>query len=229
MLLVKVEGVYESDIGTGQKKYTDFNYSIKTSRLTEKGIQTHIAKRFIPMLIANDKTKKSIFSRLRSLNILSIEHVEDDKENIIGKNINELNAYQIQDLACTFDLYDVPLHGKHTMSVVREKAVSAYLKKVWGINLDERNSDGSLKYDLDEVIVKVPDGYLQKKKKETQKLKVSDLIHGVGALGTTAGQVSANEVKTVLDETFYEVTGGQDNVSDSDSGFPTVDDLTTVK
>lgn len=219
MLLVKVEGVYESDVGTGQKKYTDFNYTIKTSRLQENGIQTHIAKRFIPMAIANDKTKKSIFSRLRSFNILSIEKIEDDKESIIGKNINDLNAYQIQDLACTFDLYDVPLHGKHTMSAIREKAISAYLKKVWKIDLTERNSDGSLKYDLDEVIIEVPEGYLQKKKKESQKVKVSDLIKG---------QATAGEAQTVLDETFNGNSNpeGQGNAPEGNGGFPSAEDLT---
>ena len=204
MLQINVEGVYESDVGTGQKKYTDFNYTFKTSRLTQKGLYTHIAKRFIPMLISNDKSRKAIFSRLRSFNILEIKNIDNDKESIIGKDINELNPWQIQDLACTFDLYDVPLYGRHTFSAIKEKALSSYLKKVWNIDLTEKNPDGTLKYDLDKVIINVPDGYLQKKEKQSQKLKVSDLIK-------KTGQVIANGI--------LNVTGNNND------NFPSADDL----
>lgn len=215
MLAVKVEGVYESDIGTGQKKYVDFNYTIKTSRLTENGIVTHIAKRFIPMLVANDKTKKEFFSRLRSFNILNIEHIEDDKDCIIGKNINELDAGQIQDLACTFDLYDVPLYGKHTLSVIKEKAISSYLKKVWKIDLEERYPDGTLKYDLDEVVIEVPKNYLQKKENKSQKVKVSDFIK--------QSEQKNSETQNVIDESF-----NAENDSSNNGIFPSANVLASV-
>ncbi|MCD8378064.1 MAG: hypothetical protein LUB59_04670 [Candidatus Gastranaerophilales bacterium] len=215
MLIINVEGVYESDVGTNQKKYTEFNYTFKTSRLSEKGVDSHIAKRFIPMLVANDKSKKTIFSRLRSFNIISIKET-DDKDSIIGKNIDELNDWQIQDLACTFDLYEVPLWGKHTFTVIKEKATSAYLKKVWNIDLNEKNPDGTLKYDLDKVGVEIPAGYFDKKEKQIRKQKVSDVIK-------KTVRAIANGVLSVTDNTTE-----QNNVPAHGlppSGFPTADEL----
>lgn len=193
MLKVEVEGIYESDLGIGQKKYVEFNYSFKTSRLSTKGIDTHIEKRFIPMLVANEKGKnkneKPIFSRVRNFNILNIEKIKDDEDCIIGKKLDSLNAWEIQDLACMFDLYDVPINGKRTFSEIKEKAISSYLKKVWNIDIDNpkekekldcvvENAQGGYKYDFsnDEVLVQVPEGYFERIEKKEKRVKISDLM-----------------------------------------------------
>ena len=44
MLEIKVEGIYESDIGSGQKKYESFSYTFKTSRKKEKGVDTCVTQ-----------------------------------------------------------------------------------------------------------------------------------------------------------------------------------------
>ena len=47
MLKVTVEGIYESDIGSGQKKYENFNYTLELSKENPDGIDTHILFIFI--------------------------------------------------------------------------------------------------------------------------------------------------------------------------------------
>jgi hypothetical protein len=130
MLKITVEGIYESDTGSGQKQYVSYNYDFCISKNSDKGIMTHAQRRFIPYLIAKDKAKASkIFSRLRTCVITDVQNV-DEKNSVIGKDINELNEYELQDLACLFDLYEIPLPYTCSITEMREKATIAYLKNV---------------------------------------------------------------------------------------------------
>ena len=45
MLEVKIEGIYESDIGSGEKKYYPFEYTYKTARINPKGLYTHALRK----------------------------------------------------------------------------------------------------------------------------------------------------------------------------------------
>lgn len=194
MLEIKVEGIYESDIGSGQKKYESFSYTFKTSRRSEKGVDTHVLRRFIPLLIAKDKNKRNtIYSRLRSFVITDIQKVEDTKECIINKDINTLDDWQIQDLACTFDLYEVPIANRYPIITMREMATLAYLKKVYKIPMKtskdkeklsfmEKQPDGSYKLNLGNqvVLAQIPTGYFEEKKKEEPKKDLSYFIKNAG-------------------------------------------------
>ena len=197
MLKIKVEGVYESDTGSGQRQYEGYEYSFNISKPTDKGIMTHIQRRFIPYLIGKDKEKVSkIFSRLRTCVITDSQNVAD-KDSIVGKDINELNEWQIQDLACLFDLYEVPLPHTCSISEMREKATLAYMKVVLKIPMDTPKQraeldflkhfpDGTYKLDLhgEKVYAKVPTGYFEHKEKEVEKKSLSffeslvDLVSG---------------------------------------------------
>lgn len=178
MLEITVEGIYESDIGSGQKKYKDFKYTFKTSRLTEKGVGTHVKKRFVPLLIAKDKTKSgTVYSRMKSFLITDIKSVDDTKDSIIDKEIMTFNAEQIQDLACTFDLFKIPLPNSCSITEMRELAVLAYMEKVLKIPMKttkekeelvflEKQPDGTFKLNLGEekVYAAMPEGYFNQPK-----------------------------------------------------------------
>lgn len=236
MLEITVEGIYESDIGSGQKKYQSFNYTFLTSRQTPKGIETHVMRRFVPLLVAKDKNKKSIpFSRLKSFIITDFKTVEDTKDCVIGKEIKTLNDWQIQDLAATLDLYEVPVFGSCSILELRNKAILAYMKKVLKIpmknakdkaelNFFKKQPDGTFTLDFSEeppLIVEIPDGYFGNKKKEVVK-------KGLAYFMQKAGQVAANAVLTA--------TGNQPIVNNDNSqkgqegssggdGFPSAEEL----
>ncbi|MDY6358439.1 MAG: hypothetical protein SPL73_05710 [Cyanobacteriota bacterium] len=236
MLKVNVEGVYESVLGTGQVKYVNFEYTFETSRINPNGIYTHIARRFIPMLIEKDKKLKSPFSALRSFNIISIDKIADNNKCILGKNIDELDEWQIQDLACTFDLYDVPLYGKLPFNLIKDKAISSYFKKVLKFNVDDskekakldcvvKNADGTLRYDFtnSKVVVQMPQNYLAEKNKSEQKVKVSDLIEQAGQayIGSVPDEVQ-NKPNTANEPQTPETGTGSKNQG---SLFPSKNDL----
>lgn len=235
MLEVFVEGVYESDVGSGQKKFYDFKYNFKTARLDKKGLETHVLRRFIPLLIKKDKKfAQKLFSKIRSLVITDIKEL-DGNCYLEGKDINELNEWEIQDLACLYDLYEVPLAGQFSITELRERAILAYMKKVLNIpmktaeekaQLDflEKQPDGTYKLNLGEekIIVQIYDSYFGKKKDCVKKKSLSDFIKtsGVaianGILGITGNQTIENSQKE---------ENGSDENSQSGNGMPSVSQL----
>ncbi len=228
MFKITVEGIYESDTGSGQRQYEGYSYDFNISKPTEQGIMTHIQRRFIPYLIAKDKTKVSkIFSRLRTCIITNAQTI-DDKKTIIGKDINELNEWEIQDLACLFDLYEVPLPHTCSITEMREKATIAYLKTVLKVPMDtpkERSQldfikqlpDGTYKLELKKKIyVKVPTGYFEKKKVEVEKKSLSFFESLIDSfVGDKEGE-----------EKTPESDSGKNTQSDKgNDGFPSADSL----
>ncbi len=233
MLTVTVEGIYESDIGSGQKKYENFSYKIETSREDEIGINTHIMRRFIPYFVYKDKSKKGIiFSRLKNYYITNIEK-SNSENKLIGKDINSLNELEIQDLACMFDLYEIPLPLTCSLTELREKAILAYMKKVLKIPMNNdkekseldflrKCSDGSWKLDLkdEKVIVEIPNGYFENEsinsKKEIRKKGLSFF--------QKAGQAVANTILTVTGNSNEQNNPQNANQANTDI-FPNANDL----
>lgn len=230
MLKIKVEGVYESDTGSGQRQYEGYSYDINISKTTERGIMTHIQRRFIPYLIAKDKEKVSkIFSRLRTCVITDTQTVSD-KDSIIDKDINEMNEWQIQDLACLFDLYEIPLPHTCSITEMREQAILAYMKVVLKVPMntpEERAEldfikpypDGTYKLDLKgrKVYAKVPTGYFEKKAKEVEKKSLAffeslvNLVSGDKQEEVKAGSKSKEDKNQ--------------KPQNNDDGFPSADEL----
>lgn len=231
MLNVTVEGIYETDIGSGQKRYTSFNYTFTTSRTTERGLGTHVMRRFIPYLIAHDKTKKSsVFSRLKSFVITNIQHVEDTKDCIIGKEIKNLNEWQIQDLAATLDLYEVPLFGSCSITEMKDKAILAYMKKVLKVPMKEgkdkaelsffkKQPDGTFTLDFsneEPMRIEIPEGYMGAVKKEKTKKTLADFMKN-------AGQTAAN---TILAMTGNQPIQNPDREkTPNNNNFPSAEEL----
>lgn len=229
MLKVTVEGVYESDTGSGQKKYQSFNYTFETSRRSARGLETHVMRRFIPLLVARDKNKKTtIFSRLKSFVITDIQQIDDTKDCVINKDISTLDDWQIQDLAATLDLYEIPLAGSNSLTELREKAILAYMKKVLKIpmktakeksELDffKKLPDGTFKLDLgdEKILVNVPEGYFETKKKEVEK-------KGLSYFTQKAGQALANGILAVTGNP--PIVNNPEGGSGGD-GFPSAEEL----
>lgn len=216
-----IEGIYETDKGNG-KDYTPFNFKIKLPRFDnqEKGACTHILRRFLPILIKNMKNKP-LLSGIRHWVITDVQKVSDTFP-LEGKEINNLNEYELQELACMYDLYEIPLPSTIAISELREKAQQAYMKKVLQIPMDKieeqeqldffvRQPDGSLKFDLGNQILKIEvvDNYIGKKV-EVKKKSLSDFIK-------TAGQTVANGILAM--------TGNGDNDNNENNKFPSANDL----
>lgn len=238
MLKVKVEGIYESDIGSGQKKFINFDYTFELSRPNEAGVITHVLRRFLPLLIAQDKAKQeNPCSRIKTFVITDIQKTEEQSK-LIGKNILDLTAWEIQDLACMFDLFKIPLHGKHSITELRERAVLAYAEKVLKVPMKEpkdkamctflkQQADGTYKLDVngsDRELFKVyvPDGYFEKEEKQkAEKKSFAYFLKQAGIeVANTVLTATGNEpIKDQNDGENENDKGGQGG------GFPSITDL----
>lgn len=227
MLNVTVEGVYESDTGSGQKQFVSFSYDFKISKPIDKGIRTHVQRRFIPFLVYKDgKKANKVFSRLHSCVITNVEKAKDDKGSIIGKDIRQMNDWEIQDLACLFDLYEIPLPMTCSISELRDKATIAYMKQVLKIPMNtpkeieqlgfiKINFDGSYKLELDkEVKAEIPPNYFEKVVKKDEK---KDLSYFMNKIFNVQQKPEEDEGVNVGE---YEGSEGEGN-----DGFPSEKDL----
>jgi len=229
MLKVTVEGIYESDIGSGQKKFENFNYVFEISKEKPDGIDTHVLRRFIPYLISKDKNKKNIpCSRIRNYLITNVEKI-DKKTNLIGKDILSLDEWEIQDLACLLDLYEVPVAGKMSIMALREKTAEAYLKKVLKVPMKtalekaqlafyKQLPDGTFKLDFgnEKLLAEIPEGYFaDKEEKKKEKVGLSFF--------QKAGQAVANAVLTATGNQTVPPAG--EGNKGQDGSFPSLEDL----
>lgn len=231
MLEVTTQGVYESDIGSGQKRYEKFGYTVKLTRENEVGISTHIMRRIIPYMIAKDKTKDKVpFSRIKSFIITNIKKT-GEKSNLLGKDILDLNDWEIQDLACLFDLYEVPTYGKFSTQEVLNKVAEAYLKKVIKIPMNNAKekaelefykqlADGTFRLDFSNAKglfkVYIPEGYFaQNEVKKEEKKSLAYFLQ-------KAGVAVAN---TVLTATGNEPVEKEKTENPQTDGFPSAKDL----
>ena len=182
----KVEGIYETDKGSG-KELTSFNFTIKLSRFKEQGAGTHILRRFLPICIKN-QNKTPLLSEIKHWLITDIQKVSDEFP-LVGKEINKMNEQEIQELACMYDLYEIPLPNTTSITELREKAEQAYMQRILKIPMDtideqkklsffKEQSDGSLKFDLGDEILKVEliENFVGKKIEEKKKT-LSDFLH----------------------------------------------------
>lgn len=153
MFEIKVEGIYESQTGNGQSQYINFNLTFTTSRPDIKGIDTHIQKRYIPYYLKTiDKYKKQPFTKLKSYIITSFKKL-DETPSIINKDITKMNDLEIQDAACYYDLYEVPLYGIYPTWEMQNKLGEIYLKQVLKMPMKNANDKA-----LIEQFKKQPDG-----------------------------------------------------------------------
>lgn len=213
-----VEGIYETDKGNG-KDYTNFNFEIELARFEgkEAGAGSHILRRFLPMLIKKQKNKP-LFSGIRHWVITDIQKINDDFP-LKGKNIAEMNEYQLQELACMYDLLEVPLPSTVTVSEMREEAEKSYLKKVLNVKMktpeEQKESvffvsqpDGTLKFDLrgEPLIVDVFYNTGKKEVKEKKSLayyvqqarqKASEFVSAIS--GSDETEIVENEFPNLND------------------------------
>lgn len=217
-----VEGIYETDKGQG-KDLTSFSFKIQLSRFREGGAGTHILRRFLPLLIKQGKNKP-LLSRIRQWLITDSVKI-DDKFKLEGKNINELNEYEIQELACMYDLYEVPLPMTTSISDLRQKASLAYLKNVLKVSMDTveeqlqneffiKQPDGTVKLDSEmKIPIKIAEDYIGKVE-VVKKKTLADYMQ-------LAGQKMADGILTI---TGNKVENAQQNNNAGD-GFPSANDL----
>jgi len=185
----KVEGIYETDKGSS-KEYTNFNTEITLSRFYPEGAGSHIISRFLPVIIRKMKNKP-LYSGLRHWVITDVEKI-DDKFPLVGKEISEMNEDEIQQLACMYDIFEIPLPGTMSITQLRTKAMEAYMKKVLKIPMKtpqeqealdfyKRQPDGTLKLDLgnEKLTVELIDNFTGKKV-EVKKKTLADFTKQIG-------------------------------------------------
>jgi hypothetical protein len=223
-----VEGIYETDKGSG-KDYTNFNFEITLSRFKADGAGSHILRRFLPMLIKKQKNKP-LLSHIRTFLITDVQKVSDEFP-LAGKDISEMNEEEIQELACMYDIFEIPLPNTVSITELRHKAMEAYMKKVLQIpmktpeeqeKLDffKRQPDGTLQLDLGEQKLVVQVLNIGKKTDEVKKKSLSDFIN-------------ANQTNEFADNGILAMTGkfdeGQDDSEKSNDGkFPSLANLTNA-
>lgn len=232
----KVEGIYETDKGSGNKDYTNFNYEINLSRFYPEGAGSHIISRFLPTWIKKQKNKP-MFSGLRHWVITEVNKI-DDEFPLVGKEISELSEYEIQELACMYDILEIPLPGTMPIAELRKKAMLAYMKKVLKIpmktpaeqeELDffKRQPDGSLELDLSGYKLKVKlNKNFYTKKEEVKKKSIEDFdIDDVVQKDDTNHDKSANIVD-LREETVKKNEQNKVQNNAQNGQFPSAQQLT---
>ena len=232
MLEVKIEGIYESDIGSGQKKFRPFEYTYKTARINQKGLFTHALRRHAPYLIQKDKKNaNTLYSRIKFLNISDIKTL-DEKCYLEGKNVAELNDWEIQDLACLYDLYEIPLHGICSLTELREKAMLAYLEYVLKVPMKtpeekdaldffEKEENGTYKFKPEglNLPIEIYDSLIEKKQGTPKKKDINYFIK-------RAGLNVANGILNITGNQTVEIANEESSdESESKNEFPSSNDL----
>lgn len=231
--LYKGECIYETDKGSG-KDYTSLNFEFKLSRFFPEGAGSHIIARFLPTLIRKQKNKP-LYSGLKHWVITDVQKL-DDNFILEGKDINEMNEDEIQQLACMYDILEIPLPSTMPITELRRRASLAYLKKVLRVPMKtpeeqaqseffKRQPDGSLKFDLGDkkLTVGIFHNYIGKKE-VVRKKTLEDYIK-------QAGQAVANGVLAItgnIDDGKNEPDNsenGEGNVPPLGDGFPSADEL----
>lgn len=223
-----VEGIYETDKGSGID-LTPFKFNIELSRFEgfEKGAGSHILRRFLPILIRGLKNKP-FFSKIRSWVITNIEKVSDDFP-LKDKEIAKMNEQELQELACLYDLFEVPLPSTVSLPELIEATQKAYLKKVIKIPMETPEeqmkcqffvpqSDGSLKFDLKGACLKVEIFDKTQKRVEAEKKSLEYFLDN-------ARKTNGSSNENGIISSVTNIDNGEEN---ENTGFkvPSLDDLT---
>lgn len=162
MIKVKYEGVYSSTVGQ-YKRTIPFRFEHEVAGNHTDALESHLKKRYVPMMIAKAKNLKDPFERLVSFRLVDYE--KNNKPNPInGKDLFELNEWELQELARTFNLFEIPLPFTTTLSELKQKAAFQYLKRVKGLKIDtdkekmefdffKKDLNGSWVIELDEPLI----------------------------------------------------------------------------
>ena len=162
MIKVKYEGVYSSTVGQ-YKRTIPFRFEHEVAGNHTDALESHLKKRYVPMMIAQSKNLKDPFERLVSFRLVDYE--KNNKSNPInGKDLFELNEWEIQELARTFNLFEIPLPFTTTLSELKQKAAFQYLKRIKGLKIDtdkekmefdffKKDLNGSWVIELDEPLI----------------------------------------------------------------------------
>lgn len=134
MIKVKYEGVYSSTVGQ-YKRTIPFKFEHEVAGNHTDALESHLKKRYVPMMIAQSKNLKDPFERLVSFRLVDYE--KNNKSNPLnGKELFDLNEWELQELARTFNLFEIPLPFTTTLSELKQKAAFQYLKRVKGLKID---------------------------------------------------------------------------------------------
>ena len=180
MIKVTYEGVYSSTVGQ-YRRTIPFRFEHEVAGNHTDCLESHLKKRYVPMMIAKNKNLKDPFERLVSFRLVNYE--KNNKPNPLkDKNIFELNEWEVQELSRTFNLFEIPLPFTTTLSELRQKAAFQYLKRVKGLNIDtdrekaqfdfyKKDLSGAWVIDLDEPLLTEINE--QEKDAETVQKKIS--------------------------------------------------------
>lgn len=137
-----VSGSYKSH----EYKIVDFEGLVGTVPYVDEDVAAlHILHRYLPMWISRDDKYKDRYVRRRQLFIDNVEEVEHEF-SYVGKDIREMNAEEIQDLATAKDLRTVPLWKTGSLISARAVAYAEYSTKVLGEKLDHREEGFNIKH-----------------------------------------------------------------------------------
>lgn len=106
--------------------------------------QQMIIRRYAKIWVTNAKNEKGDpkygrIQRIREVYVDNMEVIEVDERHFsyIGKNILEMNAEELQDLAAAKDLAGIPLYKTGSLVIQRRIAYAEYADKLLGVQVDD--------------------------------------------------------------------------------------------
>ncbi|MEI8127986.1 MAG: hypothetical protein WCG95_00080 [bacterium] len=185
MLEVQIEGIYRTNVGDSQKN-TDFNFKFEIAGNHTDYLESHLKKRYVPMLVRLKKNMP-VYSSLAAFRL--VDYKANDKPcGLDGVDVFEMDEWQIQELARYFNLLNIPLPYTVSLGELREKAAIQYLERVKGIPLEKdedkekvdffvKNPSGSWVFTLkgERLLVDAKDENLEAEKVQ-EKMSLSDVL-----------------------------------------------------
>jgi hypothetical protein len=100
-------------------------------------LQHALNKRMVPLIIAEDKTLKSM-DNLRSVFIEEEPELVAGFPSFEGKSIKKLNWREIQEVAVAYELASAPSYKQMELSAARKKLYAVFSKKVLDVVVDKK-------------------------------------------------------------------------------------------
>jgi len=186
MIEAQVEGIYQTDVGSGQKQFTNYNFTIDVAGNHLDFLDSHLQKRFVPIKIRQQKGKP-MFSRLTNYRLVSYK-VNDKPCGLDDKDIFEMNEWEIQQLARFFNLLEIPLPYTISLHELKERAALEYLKHVIKVPMETNEDKDKLEF----FVKQESGGYVVNF--ENQKCNVKAVERNLDASIPTPSRLSLEEI-----------------------------------
>ncbi len=129
LLQLTVSGSFMTEPASDKNRMQFNNVEITCPKVDE-AFYLSVAMRLFPIYLRKNKEySKSNYEGLIKIFVDSVKEIEGDL-SFVGKDIKEMSWEELQDMACYFNLREIPLYQAGELRTAREKAYEIFMKVV---------------------------------------------------------------------------------------------------